>query len=73
MSLTIDCYSEGNLYAEYRWDKYEPHYQVFVGRKYEGDGLVHTLWKQTYATKEQAKRSFQRQVRKIKKGEYGLW
>jgi len=68
-SWVFESYSQGNIYAEYRWDKYE-HYQVFVGQKYEEDGLVHTLWENSYATKEQALKSFRRQVAKIKKGEY---
>ena len=68
MSLTLETYEQDNLYIEYRWDKYEPHYVVFVGRKHS-DGLVHTIWTNRYATKEQAKRSFKRQVAKAKKGE----
>lgn len=69
-SWVFESYSQGKIYAEYCWDKYAPHYQVFVGQKYEEDGLVHTLWKNTYATKEQALKSFKRQIAKIKKGEY---
>lgn len=68
MSLTLETYEQDNLYIEYEWDKYEPHYVVFVGRKHS-DGLVHTIWNNRYATKEQAKRSFKRQVAKAKKGE----
>ena len=69
MSLTLETYEQGNIYIEYEWDKYAPHYIVFVGKKHS-DGLVHTLWTQRYATVEQAKRSFKRQVAKAKKGEY---
>ena len=69
MSLTLETYEQGDIYAEYEWDKYEPHYIVFVGRKHK-DGLVHTIWTNRYATEKQAKRSFKRQVAKIKKGEY---
>lgn len=68
MSLTLETYEQDNLYIEYEWDKYEPHYVVFVGRKHS-DGLVHTIWTNRYVTKEQAKRSFKRQVAKAKKGE----
>ncbi len=68
MSLTLETYEQDNLYIEYEWDKYEPHYIVFVGRKHS-DGLVHTIWTNRYATKEQAKKSFKRQVAKAKKGE----
>ena len=69
MSLTLETYEQDNLYIEYEWDKYAPHYIVFVGKKHS-DGLVHTLWTQRYATVEQAKHSFKRQVAKAKKGEY---
>ena len=70
MSLTIETYEQDNIYIEYEWDKYAPHYIVFVGKKYSDDDSVHTLWEQRYATEEQAKRSFKRQVAKAKKGEY---
>lgn len=69
MSLTIETYTQDNLYVEYEWDKYEPHYVVFVGRKHN-DGLVHTIWTNRYETKESAKRSFKRQVAKAKKGKF---
>ena len=68
MSLTLETYKQDNIYIEYEWDKYTPHYVVFVGRK-QSDGLVHTIWTNRYATKEQAKQSFKRQVAKAKKGE----
>lgn len=68
MSLALETYEQGNLYIEYEWDKYEPHYVVFVGRKHS-DGVVHTIWRNRYATKESAERSFKRQVAKAKKGE----
>lgn len=68
MSLTLETYEQDDICIEYEWDKYEPHYAVLVGRK-QSDGLVHTIWTNRYATKEQAKRSFQRQVAKAKKGE----
>lgn len=66
MSLTLGQYEQNDIYVEYEWDKYEPHYIVFVGRKV--NGVVHTIWTNRYATEEQAKRSYQRQVRKVKKG-----
>ena len=69
MSLTLETYEQGNLYIEYKWDKYAPHYVVFVGKKHI-DGLVYTLWTKRYPTEKQAKRSFKRQVAKAKKGEY---
>lgn len=67
MSLTLETYEQNDIYVEYEWDKYEPHYIVFVGRK--NNGVVYTIWTNRYSTKEQAKKSFQRQVRKVKKGE----
>lgn len=63
MSLTIDTYEKGDIYIECRWDKYVPHYQVFVGEKI--DGIVYTRWEGHYDTKESAKRSFRRQVRTV--------
>ena len=68
MSLTLGTYEKEDIYIEYEWDKYEPHYVVFVGRKHS-DGFAHAIWTNRYATEEQAKRSFKRQVAKAKKGE----
>ena len=68
MSLTLETYEQDNLYIEYRWDKDEPHYIVFVGRKHSND-LVQTIWTNRYATKESARRAFKRQIAKAKKGE----
>lgn len=68
MSLTFETYEKGDLYIECEWDKYAPNYVVIAGRKC-GDGLVHETWIKRYATEEQAKRSFKRQVAKAKKGE----
>lgn len=69
MSLTLETYEQGNIYIEYEWDKYAPHYVVFVGET-RSNGLTYTLWTNRYATREQAKRSFKRQVAKAKKGDY---
>lgn len=68
MSIVIETYKQDDVYIECVWDKYEPHYVVFVGKKY-GTDLVHKVWTNRYATEEQAKRSFKRQVAKAKKGE----
>lgn len=68
MSLTLGTYTQEDIYIEYEWDKYSPHYIVFVGKKHS-NGIVYTIWTKRYATEEEAKRSFQRQVRKAKKGE----
>ena len=67
MSLTLETYTQGDIYIEYEWDKYAPHYVVFVGKKQSND-LIATLWTNRYVTKEQAKKSFKRQVNKAKKG-----
>ncbi|MCR4661724.1 MAG: hypothetical protein K5765_06995 [Clostridia bacterium] len=68
MSLVLGRFEQDNIIVEYEWDKYAPHYVVFVGRKWK-DSSVCTIWTNRYATVEQAKRSFQRQVRMVKKGE----
>lgn len=58
-----------HITADYCWNKCEP-YSVFVG-VFDNKGVhIKTLFKSYYANKESAKRSFQRQVRKIKKGDY---
>ena len=66
--MTLETYEQDDIYIEYEWDKYAPHYVVFVGRKHS-DGLVHTIWENRYATEKEAKYSFKRQVAKAKKGE----
>lgn len=68
MTLTIDAYEQGKTYIECRYDKYAPHYHCVV---YADDGmrLIKDL---SYSTKEEAIRSFKRQVAKAKKEEiYG--
>ena len=65
-SWVLGNYNQGNIHIDYEWDKYAPHYVVFVGEKHN-DGLVYTLWTRRYATIEQAKRAYQRQVRRVKK------
>ena len=69
MSVTIENYTQGNIYVELRWDKYSPHYYCFVGKEYS-NGLVQTIKNFSYNTIEKATRSFKRQVAKVKKGEY---
>lgn len=55
--------------ASYRWNKCEP-YSVSVG-VFDNSGIqVSSIFHNYYATKESAKRAFQRQVRKLKKGDY---
>lgn len=67
-SWLLESYKQDNIYIEYEWDKYAPHFVVFVGQKHT-DGVVHTIWTNRYSTKEQARKSFLHQVRKFKKGE----
>lgn len=69
MSLTIETFELGDIYIEYLWDKYAPHYETFVGRKGK-DGIVRGIFQKRYATREQAKRSFKRQVAKAQNGDY---
>ena len=64
MSITIESYSQGNIYVEYRWDKHNG-WEMFVGHKV--NDLMVTDYHNTYINKECAKRAFQRQVKKIKK------
>ena len=68
MSLTLESCTIGDIYIEYEWDKYAPHYVVFVGRK-GSDKIVHTIWNNRYATEDQAKKAYKRQVAKYKKSE----
>ena len=68
-SWTFETYEQGNLFAEYRWSKGNI-YEVNVGHICSKGFVVEDIFKGTYATKESAKRAFQRIVRKIKKGEY---
>lgn len=70
----IESYKNGDQIAAYLWDKYEPHYIVFAGKKaFESPSIIpsyyETTFRKMYATKEQAKRSYQYLVEKIKKGE----
>lgn len=62
-SWMLETYESGDIYLEYYWDKYAPHYHVFLGRKV--NGVVMTIKHFTYATIEQAKRSFRREKRKL--------
>jgi hypothetical protein len=68
MSLTLETFEYCDLVVEYEWDKYAPHFIVLVGKKY--NGVVNLIWIKRYATPEQAKRSYNRQVLKVKKGDY---
>ena len=68
MSITFKTYKQGDIYIEARWDKCLPHFHCIVCEK-RADGLYHTTKDLTYGTKEEAMRSFCRQVAKAKKGE----
>ena len=68
MSLTLADYQQDDIYIEARWDKYLPHFHCLVYIK-RGDGNYYTVKDLSYGTKEEALRSFKRQVRKAKKGE----
>lgn len=69
MSITMKSYKQDDLYVELEWDKYEPHYVVFVGKRFK-DNLYHTISNRRYATEKQAKSAYYRQVSLVKKGNY---
>ena len=64
-----DLPNGNHISASYSWNKCAP-YDVSVGIFNEKGIHISTIFRQWYATKEQAQRSFKRQVRKIEKGEY---
>ena len=66
-SWTFETYEKGNTFAEYRWNKGNT-YQTFVG--YNHNGIVTTIFNQTYGNKESARRAFKHQVKKIERGDY---
>ena len=61
-------YPDWTIFAEYRWDKYNG-WEMGVYCDY-GTKVYGALYHNTYATKEGAKRAFNRQVAKLKRGEY---
>lgn len=68
MTLTINSYEQGEIYIVCEYDKYVPHYHCIV---YTDNGR-HLVKDLSYATREEAIRSFKRQVAKVKKEEiYG--
>ena len=42
-SWVLGSFTKDDVYIEYEWDKYAPHYVVFVGRK-GANGLIQTIW-----------------------------
>lgn len=65
-SWVFETYEQENQVVSYEWSKGEG-YVTFAGEKY--NSICITRFRRSYATKEQAKRSYQRLVRKIKKDE----
>ena len=63
-SWVFETYDDGYNYIEYRWDKGNT-YAIIVGHKV--DGLIILDYHNTYATRDKAKRTFKRQVAKLKK------
>ena len=63
-SWIFETYSDGNRYAEYRWDKGGV-YAMLVGHKV--DGLIVVDYHNTYSSREKARQAFKRQVVKIKR------
>ena len=62
-------YPQWHISASYRWNKGNT-YQAYVGVFNEQGMEQFKIFDSVYGSKESAKRAFQRQVRKIKKGEY---
>ena len=67
-SWTFETYEKENIFGEYRWNKGDG-YEVIFGHIYTKGEVVVDIFTKTYATVEQARRAFQRQVKKIEKGE----
>ena len=67
-SWVFETYENGNLFAEYRWNKGNT-YEVNVGHITSNGFVSVDLFTNTYNTKESAKRAFKRQIKKIEKGE----
>lgn len=61
-------YPQWHISASYRWNKGNT-YETYVGVFNEEGVEQFKLFNGIYGSKESAKKSFQRQVRKIKKGE----
>ena len=62
-SWVFETYTQGNNYAEYRWDKCGG-YTAMVGHKV--NGVVIIDYKHTYYSVQEAKRSYLRQVKRLK-------
>ena len=55
-----------HIYGEYRWEK-SGGFSTFVGVFNEKGMQISTIFENIYGTKEQAKRSFKRQIAKLRK------
>ena len=63
-SWTFETYEKDNLFAEYRWNKGNT-YEVNVGHITTKGFVVIDIFKNTYATKESARRAFKRKVKQL--------
>lgn len=75
-SMVIDSHRKKDLMVELEWDKYAPHFIVYVLKdlprsqnKQSGPSCT-TLFRNRYNTLESAKCSYRFQVKKLKGGLY---
>ena len=75
-SLLIKSHRKDDLLVEYEWDKYAPHFVVYVLKdiplaqiQNHGPSCT-TLYRERYSNHESAKRSYKLQVKKVKGGYY---
>lgn len=66
MSITLKSYERDKTLVELSWDKYSPHFVVFVGHRAD-DGFYHADEYDRYHTEDEAKRAYRRQVAKVKR------
>lgn len=75
-SLVIKSHRKDDLLVEYEWDKYAPHFIVYVLKDIPLSQITPhsatctTLYKNRYATRESAEHSYRLQVKKVKGGYY---
>lgn len=68
MSIALESYKQDKTLVELSWDKYDPHYVVYVGRiTDDSDGFYRTDSYERYQTEDEAKRAYRRQVSKVKR------
>lgn len=68
MTFNYQIYTQGDILVACNWAK-EEGYEVIVYKSL-GNELASLEWRKTYATLKEAKRSYRRMVRKVKKGDF---